>query len=64
MEAVQKRLGRPPKPPGEALSERVTIRLTRAEADALDRVAQRHRVPTATVLQGLVRRVLAGFRTQ
>lgn len=59
-----RRRGRPPKPPGAALSERITIRLTRAEADTLDRVAQRHRVATAAVLQGLVRRSLASFRTQ
>ena len=59
-----RRRGRPPKPPEEALTERVSIRLTRAEADTLDRAAQRHRVPTATVLQGLVRRSLANFRPQ
>ena len=55
--------GRPPLPPDEKLSERVTVNLTRAERAALRRLARGEREG------GYVRRVLLrhlrakGFRT-
>ena len=53
--------GRPRKPPEEVLHP-VTIRLTQAEAEAVDRAALKHRVPTSVVLRQIIRRAL--FRTQ
>ena len=51
-----RRRGRPPKPPGAALSALVTVRLTATEAAILDRVAMRNRVSVAAVLRQIVRR--------
>ena len=48
--ARKKKMGRPPKPPAERCSERVTIRMTKAERKALEREAKRLGVSLADLL--------------
>ena len=52
------RRGRPPKAPEERLSESLSVRLTKAQADAAYRYAIRHGEPLDGVLRRLLVRLL------
>lgn len=54
LQMAAKPRGRPPKAPHERLSESLSIRLTKGQADAAYRYAIRHGEP----LDGVLRRVL------
>ena len=55
---MAKRMGRPPKPDTERLSEVLNFRVTKREADSLYRVAIRHGQPLPAVLRAVLRRYL------
>ena len=57
---VAKPRGRPPKPPEERLTESMSIRLTKAQADAAYRYAMHHGEPLDRVLRRILLRLLHG----
>ena len=48
MKHRKRKMGRPPKPPGEAGTAELRIRLTPAEREALDKAVQAHSAETST----------------